>query len=113
MIRRQLVASVGAKASRKSKRKRGAQPGHRPAQRKLLPADEVDKIVDLFPSHYEGCAKPLPEVPDSGAMRFQVTEVPPIEPYTTEYRRHAVRCSCGHTTCAVHDQQPASPLARD
>jgi transposase len=98
------------KGKSKSQRKRGAQPGHRPAQRQLLPAEDVDKVVDLFPSHCEGCAKPLPEVPDPHAMRFQVTEVPPVEPYTTEYRRHAVLCSCGRTTCAVHDQQPASPF---
>lgn len=66
--------------------------------------------IDLFPSHCEACAKPLPEVPDPNAMRFQIAEVLPVEPYTTEYRRHAVRCSCGQTTCAVHDQQPASPF---
>ena len=98
------------KGKSKSKRKRGAQPGHRPAQRQLLPPENVDKVVDLFPSHCDDCAKPLPEVPDANAMRFQVTEVLPVEPYITEYRRHAVRCSCGHTTCAVHDQQPASPF---
>jgi len=43
-------------------------------------------------------------------MRFQVTEVEPVKPYTTEYRRHGVGCSCGCTTYAVHDQQPASPF---
>jgi len=98
------------KGKSKSKRKRGAQPGHRPAQRQLLPPEQVDRVVDLFPSHCEGCAKPLPEVPDPHAMRFQVTEVEPVRPHTTEYCRHAVRCSCGHMTCAVHDQQPASPF---
>jgi transposase len=98
------------KGKSKGKRKRGAQPGHRPVQRGLLPPEEVDKVVDLFPTHCEGCAKPLPEVTDPNAMRFQVTEVEPVKPYTTEYRRHAVRCSCGRTTCAVHDQQPASPF---
>jgi transposase len=98
------------KGKSKSQRKRGAQPGHRPAQRGLLPPEEVDETVHLFPSHCEGCAKPLPEVPDANAMRFEVTEVPLVKPHTTEYRRHAVRCSCGHLTCAVHDQQPASPF---
>jgi transposase len=98
------------KGKSKSQRKRGGQPGHRPALRGLLPPEEVDETVHLFPSHCEGCAKPLPEVPDANAMRFQVTEVPLVKPHTTEYRRHAVRCSCGHLTCAVHDQQPASPF---
>jgi transposase len=98
------------KGKSKSQRKRGAQPGHRPAQRQLLPPEQVDRVVDLFPSHCDGCSKPLPEVSDPHAMRCQVTEVEPVRPHTTEYRRHAVRCSCGHTTCAVHDQQPASPF---
>jgi transposase len=98
------------KGKSKSQRKRGAQPGHRPAQRGLLPPEDVDKVVDLFPTHCEDCAKPLPEVPDPHAIRFQVTEVERVKPHTTEYRRHGVRCSCGRTTCAVHDQQPSSPF---
>src|SRR5690606_1396898 len=38
---------------------------------------------------------------------------PPIEPHTTEYRRHTVRCAgCGHKTCAAYDATkiPASPF---
>jgi transposase len=98
------------KGKSKSKRKRGAQPGHRPAQRELLPPEEVDEFVHLFPTHCEGCARPLPEAPDPHAMRYQVTELKPMKPHTTEYRRHTVWCSCGRATCAVHDQQPASPF---
>lgn len=98
------------KGKSKSQRKRGAQPGHRPAQRQLLPPEEVDEFVHLFPTHCEGCARPLPEVPDPHAMRYQVTELKPMKPHTTEYRRHTVWCSCGRATCAVHDQQPASPF---
>jgi hypothetical protein len=36
-----------------SKRKRGAQPGHRGAKRDLLPPDKVNKFVDLYSSHCE------------------------------------------------------------
>ena len=97
----------------KSKRKRGGQPGHRGARRELLPPERVDHFVHLFPAHCEGCCKPLPEVPDPLAKRYQTTEVPPIEPHTTEYRRHTVRCrGCGYSTCAAYDERqiPSSPF---
>lgn len=76
------------------RRKRGAQAGHRGTHRELLPPDKVNKFVDLFPKECENCWKPLPHVPDPSAKRYQQTEVPPIEPYTTEWRRHEVTCPC-------------------
>jgi transposase len=50
-------------------------------------------------------------VPDALATRYQQTEVPPIEPRTTEWRRHQVTCPCcGYKTGAAYDgdQIPAS-----
>jgi transposase len=73
----------------------------------------VSKFVDLFPSECENCWKPLPAVPDASAMRYQQTEVPPIEPRTTEWRRHRVTCPCcGFKTRAAYDgaQIPPSPF---
>ena len=77
---------------KKGKRKRGGQPGHRGAHRELLPPEQVNAFVNLFPAQCEGCWKPLPEKSDPLAKRYQVTEVPPLTPHTTEYRRHMVRC---------------------
>jgi transposase len=97
----------------KSKRQRGAQQGHEGAQRELVPPDKVSKFVDLYPPQCENCWKPLPKVPDTSAKRYQQTEIPPIEPYTTEWRRHAVKCSCcGYTTRAAYDPEviPSSPF---
>lgn len=101
------------KGKSKGKRRRGAQPGHRGAHRELLPPERVNAFVNLFPSHCESCWKPLPEVTDPLAKRYQVTELPPIEPHTTEYRRHTVRCAgCRYATCAAYDEKqiPASPF---
>jgi transposase len=78
----------------KQQRKRGAQAGHQGTHRELLPAEKVNKFVDLFPTECESCWKPLPRVPDPSAKRHQQTEVPPIEPFTTEWRRHEVTCPC-------------------
>jgi transposase len=103
----------GSRPPRKSKktrkRKRGGQPGHRGSHRTLLPPEQVGPIVDYYPDQCENCWKDLPRTPDSDPERYQVTELPPVEPETTEHRGHAVTCSCGHTTRApIPDQVKAS-----
>ncbi len=95
------------------KRKRGGQRGHRGHRRDLLPPEKVNEFVDLFPPQCEDCCEPLPKTLDLMALRYQMTELPPIEPHTTEYRRHAVTClCCGHQTRAAYDATkiPASPF---
>jgi transposase len=97
-----------AKAKEK-RRKRGGQKGHKGSRRYLLPPEQVDEFVDHFPHECESCWKPLPQVDDPNAKRHQVTEVPPIQPHTTEHRRHAVTCPhCSFVTEAPYDKIPAS-----
>jgi len=94
-------------------RKRGGQPGHGGARRELLPEAEVDAIVDLYPPECESCWEPLPKVPDPCACRYQQTEMPPVKPHTTEWRRHQVTCPhCGYKTRSAHDEKviPQSPF---
>jgi len=96
-----------------SPRKRGGQPGHGGAQRELLPEAQVDEIVDLYPAECEGCWAALPKVQDRCASRYQQTEMPPVKPHTTEWRRHQVTCPhCGYKTRAAHDEKviPQSPF---
>jgi transposase len=98
------------------KRKRGAQQGHSGAHRELVPPEKVSKIVDLFPPECENCWHPLPQVLqvlDASPCRYQQTEIPPVEPYTTEWRRHEVTCQCcGYKTRAAYDNNviPSSPF---
>ena len=97
----------------KQQRKRGAQSGHQGTHRELLPEGKVNKFVDLFPKECENCWKPLPRVLDPSAKRYQQTEVPPIQPFTTEWRRHEVTCPCcKYRTRApyVDGEIPASPF---
>lgn len=104
-------SSGGSKPRKRGKRKRGGQRGHRGSKRELLPADKVDHFVELFPEQCENCWVALPQTRDPDATRYQTTEVPPIRPETTEFRRHAVKCKCGHTTHAkVDGVVPASPF---
>jgi transposase len=99
--------------AKENRRKRGGQKGHKGSRRDLLPPDQVDEFVDHFPPECENCWKPLPEIHDPDATRYQFTEVPPIRPHTTEHRRHAVMCpDCNYVTRAPYDTNeiPASPF---
>lgn len=92
-------------------KKRGGQPGHGGNKRELLPPEQVDDFVELYPDACESCWAALPQVRDEHASRYQVTEMPPVRPHTTEYRCNAVRCSCGHTTYAsAEGAVPVSPF---
>jgi len=99
------------KKGTKSGRKRGGQPGRKGSRRELVPPDQVDAVVDLFPSECEDCFRPLPKTPDASARRYQSTELPILRPHTTEYRQHGVVCPCcSYTTYGPYDQVPASPF---
>jgi transposase len=76
-------------------RKRGGQPGHQGRARRLLPAEEVDHLVELRPTSCAGCGRKL-RSDDPAPERRQVSEVPVARAKVTEYRRHALRCAaCG------------------
>ena len=98
-----------AKKSRKKrlkKRRRGGQKGHKGSHRQLLPPEQVDEVVDLFPPRCGDCWKPLPEVVDEFPRRHQFTDLKPLAAHTTEWRRHAVVCPCcGYRTRAKHDPE--------
>lgn len=97
-----------AKQTKKKRkgRRRGGQHGHRGSHRELLPADQVDQVVDLFPTECENCWNPLAEVPDEFAKRYQLTDLKPLAIHTTEWRRHAVVCPCcGYETRAAYDPE--------
>jgi transposase len=107
------ASKAGRGQRSKSERKRGGQPGHTGTRRDLVPAVEVDEVVDLYPAECEHCWAGLPEEPDPSANRYQSIEVPPIQPHTKEYRCHAVTCAgCGYRTRAAYDPDliPASPF---
>ena len=89
-------AKKWAKADREgAERKAGGQPGHRGSGRKLVPEDQVDEIVDHYPSGCGGCGREFGEseqVPSRRPARHQVAELPPIAVALTEHRCHRLRC---------------------
>src|SRR5512135_1873129 len=83
-----------------SGRKRGGQPGHRRAQRSLVPREKVRTITDCRPTDCRRCGQALLG-DDPTPLVHQVAELPKIEPLVDEYRLHRLACPrCGVTTCA-------------
>jgi len=91
---------LGAKppvVKKKSKRKRGGQPGHPPHLRQLLPGERVTRTEHLVPKTCDACQAPLPQQAgpnDPAPRRFQTVEVPPIVAEVVEYQAHARTCRC-------------------
>ena len=84
-----------------SGRKRGAQPGHPPYSRTLLPVEQVAEVVTCKPHACRRCGQPL-HGRDPQPRRHQVLEVPPATPQVTEYQLHRLVCArCGITTCGA------------
>jgi len=83
-------------------RKPGGQPGHEGHHRELLPPDQVDEVVEHWPTQCENCQAPLPEgirVEVDEPLRHQVTELPPVSARVAEHRMHTQQCpGCGWAT---------------
>src|SRR3954465_11277361 len=78
-----------------SGRKRGGQPGHRRAQRPLVPPAKARTTTDCRPTGCRRCGQPL--IGDAPTpLVHQVAELPKIEPLVDEYRLHRLACPrCG------------------
>ena len=83
--------SVEKPARRPSGRPRGGQPGHEGHGRSLLPVAQVDEVVAVKPSVCRSCGAEL-SGDDGHPLRHQVTEIPPVRAYVTEYQLHTLAC---------------------
>lgn len=89
-----------APPKKKSKRKRGGQPGHTRCERPLIPVGKCERVVELHPGAGRRCGGAL-SGRDLAPLRHQVWELPEIKPVVTEYQRHRRECPCcRETTCA-------------
>jgi transposase len=94
---------------KKSKRRRGGQPGHPPHLKQLLPPERVKKVVPFVPRSCAHCAASLPLEPsphDPPPTRFQTIELPPVTTIVLEYQGHSRTCpECGEVTHAPIPQE--------
>jgi len=92
---------------KKSGRKPGGQPGHPGHHRGLFPLERVDAVLPVYPTPCRHCEKAFRDRDRARAgqgepQRHQVTELPKIEAYITEYQCHKLKCEkCGKTTPAA------------
>lgn len=88
-----------------SGRRPGGQPGHKGSFRELLPTAKVDKVEHCWPTVCGQCQRTLPQkshVEVGEPFRHQVTEIPKVNAYVTEYQVHNSLCDkCGHVTTAT------------
>jgi transposase len=94
--RRALAREKTKQLAKDSKRRQqGAQTGHRGVGRELLGEEEIDEVVDHYPTECRGCRREFTaaeQTPRSGAGRHQVSELPVIAVRVTEHRTHRLRC---------------------
>lgn len=88
-----------SRARRRSGRSQGAQKGHKGYGRHLLPAYQVDEVVELRPERCRRCNSQLEEslVAIGKPRRFQVAELPERPIRVREYQLTALRCPCCRT----------------
>jgi transposase len=80
---------------KKRRKKKGAQKGHKPHVRELVPKEQVTHFVNLVPKQCT-CGCDELEVCDEPAIRFQTFDLPPIKPEVNEYVQHMRKCKkCG------------------
>jgi transposase len=81
-----------------SGKKRGGQPGHRGQSRPPVPPEAVSEFRVYKPEQCRHCGEAL-SGEDPEPYRWQVTDLPPIEPVVIEHQVHRLRCACcGQTT---------------
>lgn len=87
--------------SKTATKRRGGQPGHKRAERELVPVEKCREVVLCQPTVCRGCGEKLSGI-DEAPLRHQVTDIPEIEPFIIEYQRHRLTCECcGVTTCGA------------
>ena len=96
------VSQVGPKDSigKQGKKKRGAQKGHDPHLRKLIPPEDVTRFVPHEPQACICGWQDLEEC-DQEPLRHQTMEIPVIKPVVIEHVQHIRRCKkCGELVYA-------------
>jgi transposase len=76
------------------KRRPGGQPGHKGSNRDLIPIEEVDSIIPVFPETCGHCGEVLTCAPEGLCdkyWRHQVVDIPHFRPEVAEYHLHCIR----------------------
>lgn len=106
------TAKPRARPPMKSKKRNpGGQPGHKGANRDLIPIEEVNEVIPVFPDTCGSCGALLTRDFDHSTgkyWRHQVIDIPEPKPEVTEYHLRCVQCSCGAENWAKLPKQARS-----
>lgn len=97
---------------KKSRRRPGAQPGHPPHLKQLLPPERVSETIVFVPPRCRQCKTRLPTASgpnDPPPTRHQVVDLPPLLATVKEYQGHSRTCPCCGTV--THEPIPRELLA--
>jgi transposase len=78
-------------------KKPGAQPGHPPHAKELVPPERVNETKIFLPAVCQHCQTALPQQAgpnDPAPVLHQVAELPEVIAHITEYQGHARTCPC-------------------
>lgn len=82
-------------------KKRGAQKGHAPQNKDLLPEEDVTHLIELPPEVCPSCGGTHFQRSGEAPLRDQFIDLPPIGPEITEVKRPVMTCvACGQATYA-------------
>ena len=83
------------KENKKSNRKQGAQPGHKASQRRVIPVEEVDTIINCKPAEQCDCGGTV--ILKDKAHIHQIFDIPLATYEVTEYRLYKGYCETCHS----------------
>jgi len=92
----------------RSGRKPGGQPGH--PGRTLERVEVPDEVRRHEPVACEGCGADLVGAAQTGMMRRQVFDIPPVRVRVVEHQLIERRCGCGTTTCGQPPEGVDAPV---
>jgi transposase len=102
-------AKPAPKSLRKaSGRRPGGQVGHDGST--LAQVAHPDEVVRHEPRECSGCGADLAGAPETGTVRRQVFDIPPIALHVLEHQIVSRRCACGAVTCASAPEQVNAPV---
>jgi transposase len=88
-------------SKQKTGRQRGAQPGHKPHRRELVPPEQVTRRTRVNPKVCKCCGSARLRPSTAEARIHQVVEIPEVRPEVHQIDMSAAEClDCGKTTWA-------------
>lgn len=103
---------LGRPAPKSLRKKTGRKPGRPKGQpgATMQLTDHPDHVLRHEPSRCVRCDRGLAGAAEAGAIRRQVTEIPPVKAEVTEHQMIGRRCNCGTVTWGKAPEGVTAPV---